>query len=305
MEEAWELAAVSDDKSDFEDRTYTVSRNFSIAAIISVAMSVFQVSEDSSFFGVRFENTNEVYLEASCLVISLVLGLNLWLRYKSESVSIFDLSENIKNYKSKLALQLEEIVKIYDHYIHNVKQQETVDSYIESMQDFVDAGSELLPSLAADYSAVFDSSRGLWDMYQKGKEAGSDMDSWMSGQLGKPRQEILRINDEQLKFFRSFATRTDSFENAFLALPEVISNLERESDKATIRLELFSDSLCELKYEIERLDAHLVSRKDYFGYDKFRVILFMRLLPTLLALSVLLAFLFFSDASVLFLEILS
>ena len=108
MEEAWELAVVSESQ-DFSDRFVAAYNKYTYVSSVTIIICILNVSKSSKFFGIEMNDVNERWVETLFFLASLALLWNYITRLMDERYILLVVDRNLNKVLGKLRSTIQEI----------------------------------------------------------------------------------------------------------------------------------------------------------------------------------------------------
>lgn len=238
---------------DFTDRLYSVQQKYFVVSMISIFISIFDLIDESKFFGVEVVNLNERLMEFGFYIVALFLGLLYSMRLLEE-----------RSVVSKIQSQTSLIITQLNSHavdISNINSEIAVDLQ----------GRGMLSEMATIQLNNFSAS--------------------IIRVMQTQREMLARINDKQRLSEIEIGIRMqlNAELEAFIGtVKDLIEKLNRNSDQLSDAIEHWD----EMAGSLMNVTANPVHRTVLSAQRKFRVVLFEYILPLVLFIVITLAFLF-------------
>ncbi|WP_284386448.1 hypothetical protein [Algimonas ampicilliniresistens] len=297
MEEAWELAAVSEG-NDFLERTYAVERNFYLASLISMALSFFNLEDDASVFGFKFSGNNEIPLEIASLTIAVCLWLNFFLRYKSELLKLETIEASISTLKNTLESKISEVREVQSAAANWFEMNNPAEQVLAPI---VNALSDLPGDLKrneVEARKALSRCRMPYEKWDEVRDSSKEEEiaSWAVS-ITRPHRKLFdRANKNTLQKVEIISSSLQRSIDEFHKVDEKISELDAKTLSVASSFVEFKQSLGKVGEALDELKIGIVQQRNFVGYDKVRIFIFNSVFPWIVLTAVGFFFVFESEA---------
>ena len=212
-----------DQLNEYSDRLYSVQNKFFTACIISIFISIFELSSDTTVFGFAINNANERIIELGACLIAVMFGLTYLLRLLEE-----------KDIYKKIDKRISEIYSNYNNVVNDFKDSNK--HYGEIHSDV----QTLKEHFFDPKGVAYDNINSAISKWQNVKVDDAHFESDKIKEQCKIEISLMRrdITDKIQSFPANLNMKIDLFEGSLGRIEKVISNLETVSTNSRTKQSL-------------------------------------------------------------------